>query len=113
MDKQALKTKIIELLGRDWKQASEDYGAYREGAKIDRSEPVENDETSQASQSAEIAEALGDDAANEELKIQRVTEINFGPKSEVDEGAVVLIGKMNYVVAASSPSKTMKIVSIS
>jgi hypothetical protein len=103
MDKQALKAKIIELLSQDWQQASTDYGIYRDGAKVDRSEPFENDEMSQASQTAEVAEAMGEDAANDELKIQRVTQIDFGAKSKVEEGAVVSIGKMNYVVAASTP----------
>lgn len=103
MDKLALKAKIIELLGRDWKQTSEEYSAYLDGAKVDRSEPVESDEMSQAGQTAEIAEAIGADAGNDEQRIQRVNEIDFGPKSEVDEGAVVRIGKMNYVVAASTP----------
>jgi hypothetical protein len=107
MDKNALKTKLIELLGGDWKQASGEYRSYLADARVDRSEPAENDEVAQAGAAAEIAEALGEDAANEEQKAQRVAEIDFGPKSEVQEGAVVRIGRMNYIAAASTPEFTL------
>jgi hypothetical protein len=103
MDKQALKAKLIELLSGDWKQSSGDYRTYLEEAKLDRSEPIENDEAAQAGTAAEIAEALGEGTSNDEHKAQRVSEIDFGPKSEVEEGAVIRLGDVAYVAAASTP----------
>jgi hypothetical protein len=103
MDKNALKAKLIELLNGDWKQSSGDYRGYLEEAKLDRSEPIENDEAAQAGTAAEIAEALGEGTSADELKAQRVSEIDFGPKSEVAEGAVIFIGDATYVAAASTP----------
>jgi hypothetical protein len=103
MNKQALKDKLIALLTGDWQQTSEDYRSYRDEARVDRSEPAENDEVAQAGTAAEIAEALGRDAGADEQRVKRVQEIDFGIKSEAEEGAVVRIGRMNYVVAASTP----------
>ena len=103
MDKAALKKELLKLIETELHQSSQDYKRYHAASMVDRSEPVDIDDQSQAGQAAELAEAIGADSQNVSDKMNFVEGLDFGPKTFAEEGAVVTVGKNNYVVAVSTP----------
>lgn len=102
MDKSALQQEILKIIQAELEQSAGNYKTSLGDSMVDRSEPVEIDEQSQAGQAAEIAEALGVDTRNAGDKLAYVSNIDFGSKSEVSEGAVVSVGGRNYVIAVAT-----------
>lgn len=104
MDKSALKQELLKLIESELQQSDDGYKKYHAASMVDRSEPVDIDDQSQAGQAAELAEALGADSQNASEKLAFVEGLDFGPKEFAEEGAVVTVGDRNYVVAVSTPS---------
>lgn len=104
MDKMALKQEVLRLIASELQQSDDGYKTYRSASMVDRSEPVDIDDQSQAGQAAELAEALGADSQNASEKIAYVEALDFGPKSFVEDGAVVTVGGKHYLIAVSTPA---------
>ncbi len=102
MDKLALRDKMLELTEAEMAQANAKYESFLMDARLDRSEPIENDEQAQAETAADLAEAFDDKAHEHAVKLARLRKIDFSPKSEVGPGAVIELGNRYLVVAVST-----------
>lgn len=86
--------------------ARENYLDYVSTARLDRSEPIENDELAQAEVASDFAEALDDTLHDYANKIEKLRTIDFGPKLAVNEGAVVKLSGRHFVIAVSTSKFT-------
>jgi hypothetical protein len=84
--------------------ARENYLDYVSTARLDRSEPIENDELAQAEVASDFAEALDDTLHDYANKLEKLRTIDFGPKLAVNEGAVVKLSGRHFVIAVSNGS---------
>jgi transcription elongation GreA/GreB family factor len=102
MNKQIVKQTMLSLTARDLESAREKYLEYVESARLDRSEPIENDEQAQAELASDLSEAFDDAVHSHSDKIEKLSTIDFGPKNRVEEGAVVKLGGRFFVIAVST-----------
>ena len=101
MNKQIVKQTMLSLDARDLESAREKYLEYVGSARLDRSEPSKT--TSKRRQSAEdLSEAFDDTVHSHSDKIEKLAAMDFGPKSKVEEGAVVKLGGRLFVIAVST-----------
>ena len=83
IDKSHLRTTMLALTGAELTQAHKTYERFLASARLDRSEPIENDEQAQA-------------------KIAALQALDLGPKDEVAPGAAVRIGDRYLVIGVST-----------
>lgn len=102
MNKQIVKKTMLSLETDDLESAREKYLEYVASARLDRSEPIEDDEQAQAELASDLSEAFDDAVHSHSDKIAKLAAIDFGPKSRVEEGAVVKLGGRFFVVAVST-----------
>ncbi|MBX9662761.1 hypothetical protein [Novosphingobium sp.] len=86
--------------------ARENYLDYVSTAKLDRSEPIENDELAQAEVASDFAEALDDTLHDYADKLEKLGTIDFSPKLTVTEGAVIKLSGRHFVIAVSTSKFT-------
>src|SRR4030095_3212511 len=101
MDKKIVKQTMLSLEARDLQSAREKYLGYVAGARLDRSEPVEDDEQAQAELASDLSAAFGDTVHSHADKIEKLAAMDFGPKNKVEEGAVVKLSGKFFVIAVS------------
>lgn len=106
MDKNIIKETMLSLEGAALQSAREKYLEYVADARLDRSEPIENDERAQAEIASDLSEALDDTLHDHTDKLEKLSQIDFGPKSAVAEGAVVRLSGRYFVVAVSTSKFT-------
>ena len=82
--------------------ARENYLDYVSTARLDRSEPIENDEQAQAEVASDLAEALDDTLDDYADKLDKLRTFDFGPNSAVTEGALVRLSGRYFVIAVST-----------
>ena len=82
--------------------AREKYLDFVASARLDRSEPIENDEQAQAEIASDLSEAFDQPVHAHADKIAKLNTIDFGPKSEVEEGAIVKVSGRYFVIAVST-----------
>lgn len=102
MDKDIIKETMLSLEADALQSAREKYLEYVAGAKLDRSEPIENDEHAQAEIASDLSEALDDTVHDHIDKLDRLRAVDFGPKSTVSEGALVRLSGRYFVIAVST-----------
>ncbi len=102
MNKYVLRETMLTLSAAELESAHDKYQRYLESARLDRSEPIENDEHAQAEISSDVAEAFDDTLHDYSRKIEKLKSIDFGPKSIVSEGAVVKLSGRHFVIAVST-----------
>ena len=102
MDKELLKETMLLLEAHELKSAREQYLEYVKSARLDRSETVDDDEQAQAEIASSLSEALDDAAFDHFAKIKKLSTIDFGPKTMVEEGALVKMGGRYFVIAVST-----------
>lgn len=102
MDKNIIKETMLSLEADALQSAREKYFEYVAGAKLDRSEPIENDEHAQAEIASDLSEALDDTVHDHIDKLDRLRDVDFGPKSTVSEGALVRLSGRYFVIAVST-----------
>jgi hypothetical protein len=102
MDKDIIKETMLSLEGATLQSAREKYLDYVADARLDRSEPIENDERVQAEIAGELSEALDDTLHDHADKLDKLREVDFGPKSAVTEGALVRLSGRYFVIAVST-----------
>src|SRR3954447_15634228 len=98
MDKQRVKQTMLELEQRQFNASTGAYLEYVRSARLDRSEPIENDELAQAEFASDLAEALDEPVHDHAEKIAKLRSIDFGTKQSVEEGAIVTLGGRRFVV---------------
>ena len=89
MDKNIIKETMLSLEGAAFQSAREKYFDYVADARLDRSEPIENDKQAQAEIASDLSEALDDTLHDHADKLDKLREVDFGPKSTVTQGALV------------------------
>jgi hypothetical protein len=101
-DKRHIRETMLSLENAAFESAREKYQEYVSTARLDRSEPIENDEQAQAEVASDIAEALDDTLDDYSEKIEKLRTIDFGPKTTVAEGAVIKLSGRYFVISVST-----------
>lgn len=102
MDKRIIKQTMLALESADLRSDRKQYFDYVAEARLDRSEPIEDDEQSHAEFASDLAEALDDALHDHTDKLDKLREIDFGPKSTVTEGALVRLSGRYFVIAVAT-----------
>lgn len=102
MDKERVKQTMIELEQRQFDASKDAFLGYVSSARLDRTEPIENDELAQAAFARDLSEAFHEPVHSHADKIARLQRIDFGPKSVVQEGAIVKVVGREFVVAVAT-----------
>ncbi len=102
MDKRLVRETMLSLQRHELESAKEKYFEYVANARLDRSEPIENDEQAQAEIASDLSEALDDTVHNYSDKLSKLQTIDFGPKVKVEEGAIVKLGGRHFVISVST-----------
>ncbi|HYX47215.1 MAG TPA: hypothetical protein VE820_10400, partial [Sphingomicrobium sp.] len=89
MDKERVKQRMLELEQQQFDASRDAYLGYVSSARLDRTEPIENDELAQAAFARDLSEAFDEPVHAHADKIAKLKRIDFGPKSVVEEGAIV------------------------
>ena len=100
MDKNIIKETMLSLEGAALQSACEKYFDYVADARLDRSEPIENDKQAQAEIASDLSEALDDTLHDHADKLDKLREVDFGPKSAVTEGALEVHSSLGLAVDA-------------
>src|SRR3954469_19965802 len=106
MDKNIIKETMLSLEGASLQSAREKYFDYVADARLDRSEPIESDEQAQAEIASILSEALDDTLHDHTDKMDKLREVDFGPKSAVTEEALVCFFVRHFVIAVSTSKFT-------
>ena len=106
IDKSHLRATMLALTEAELAQAHKTYERFLSGARLDRSEPIENDEQAQAERSADLAEAFDDLEHEASAKLAAIAQLDFGPRNEVAPGAAVKIGDRYLVIGVSTGEST-------
>ncbi len=101
-NKDHIRETMLSLETASLQSARDSYQDYLSTARVDRTEPVENDEQAQAEVASDVAEALDDKLHDYADKLDKLRMIDFGPKSAVAEGAVVKLSGRHFVIAVST-----------
>lgn len=102
MNKEIIRETMLSLEADALESAREKYFEYVASAKLDRSEPIEDDEQAQAEMASDLSEALDDTVHDHTEKIDKLHAIDFGPKSSVEEGALVKLSGRQFIIAVST-----------
>ncbi len=105
-NKDHMRETMLSLETAALQSARDVYLDYVSTARLDRSEPIENDEQAQAEIASDLAEALDDTLHDYTDKLAKLRTIDFGPKSEVSEGALVKLSGRYFVIAVSTSKFT-------
>jgi len=71
---------MLSLEGAVLQSTHEKYFEYVADARLDRSEPIESDEQTQAEIASDLSEALDDTRHHHTGKLDKLREVDFGPK---------------------------------
>jgi hypothetical protein len=102
MDKERVKQTMLELEQQQFEASREAYLDYVSSARLNQSEPIENDELAQAAFARDLSEAFDEPVHAHADKIARLRRIDFGPKRSVEEGAIVKVAGRQFVVAVAT-----------
>ena len=107
-NKDHLRETMLSLETASLRSARDNYLNYVSTARVDRTESIENDELAQAEIASDFAEALDDTLDDYADKLEKLRTIDFGPKSTVNEGAVVKLSGRYFVIAVSTSKFTCR-----
>lgn len=107
-NKEHIQETMLSLETEAFNSARENYLDYVATARVDRTEPIENDELAQAEVASDFAEALDDTLDDYNEKLEKLRTIDFGAKSAVHEGAVVKMSGRYFVIAVSTGKFTCR-----
>ena len=82
MNKQIVKQTMLSLEARGLESAREKYLEYVGSARLDRSEPIEDDEQAQAELASDLSDAL--DGTTRTPTRFRISAMDFAPMSKVE-----------------------------
>lgn len=102
MDKERVKQTMLELEQRRFEASRDAYLDYVSSARLDRTEPIETDELAQAAFARDLSEAFDEPVHVHADKIEKLRGIDFGPKSVVEEGAIIKVAGRQFVVAVAT-----------
>jgi hypothetical protein len=102
MDKERVKQTMLELEQQQFEASKEAYLDYVSSARVDRTEPIEDDELAQAFFASDLSQAFDEPVHAHADKIGKLKRIDFGPKSHVEEGAIVKVAGRYFVVSVAT-----------
>lgn len=102
MDKERVKRTMLELERQQFEASKDAYLDYVSSARLDRTEPIETDELAQAAFARDLSEAFDAPVHAHADKTAKLQRIDFGPKSVVEEGAIVTVAGRQFVVAVAT-----------
>ena len=102
LDKNIIKETMLSLEAAALRGAREEYFDYVADARLDRSEPIENDEQAQAEIASDFSEALDDTVRDHTGKLEKLNTIDFGSKATISEGALVRLSGRYFIIAVST-----------
>jgi hypothetical protein len=102
MDKAIIRKTMLSLEADALHSARQHYLDYVSDARLDRSEPIEDDEQAQAELASDLSEALDDSIRDHTDKIAKLETVDFGAKSTVEEGALVKLSGKYFIIAVST-----------
>lgn len=102
MDKTELKTRLMDMTQADYDAAREKFQSLAAEARVSGDETVERDMQSQAEAAGEMAAAWDEAMHDDEARLKRLKEIDFGPKEQVTDGAAVEVDGRLLVVSVST-----------
>jgi hypothetical protein len=102
MDKQRVKQRMLELEQEQFEASQDAYLEYVQSARLDHSEPIEDDELAQAVFARDLAEGLDEPVHAHAEKIAKLRSMDFGPKQSVEEGAIVTLAGRRFVVSVAT-----------
>lgn len=102
MSKAHLKDIMLNLEAKKLAYSEQEYKQYLVGAARDRSEPSDHDSNSQEFESSEIAASFECPIHTYEEALAELKRIDFGPKTEVTEGATVRFNGRWFVIAVAT-----------
>ena len=102
MDKERVKRTMLNLEQQQFNASKDAYLDYVSSARLDRTEPIEIDEHAQAVFASDLSEAFDEPVHAHAEKIAALQRIDFGPKSAVEEGAIIKVAGRQFVVAVAT-----------
>lgn len=102
MDKTDLKSRLLDMTRADYEASREKFQSLAAEARVSGDETVERDQQSQAEAAGEMAAAWDEAMHDDEARLKRLQELDFGPKDEVTEGAAVQLDDRLLVVCVST-----------
>ncbi|WP_242187099.1 hypothetical protein [Sphingomonas sp. CARO-RG-8B-R24-01] len=106
MDKQKVRETMLQLEEAAYDASRQSYLQYISAARLDRTEPIENDEQAQAEFARDLSEAFDQPIHAHSEKLEKLRRIDFAPKRAVDEGAIVKVAGRYFVIAVASDKFT-------
>lgn len=101
-DKTHLKTTMLSLKAEELRFAESAYEQYLAGAAGRGGEAADADASSHAHNSGVLAQSFECPIHTHEEALEALKQIDFGPKNEVTEGAVVRINGRSFVIAVAT-----------
>jgi hypothetical protein len=102
MDKLRVKQTMLDLEQEHFNASREAYLGFVASARLDRSEPIENDEQAQAEFASDLSEAFDQPVHAHADKFAKLQKIDFGPKNKVEEGAIVKMMGRHFVIGVAT-----------
>lgn len=102
LNKSLLRSSLLSLEAVQLQQSRRAYAEHLQQARRDPTEPTDHDQASHEFASAKLAEYFEGPLHSYEAGMQRLRNIDFGPKVEVEEGAAVRIAGRWYVVGVAT-----------
>lgn len=99
MNKDHVRTTMLSLTEDALNHAKQGYADFLQSARIDRSESVEVGDAALAEHASDLAEAFDQPIHTNADKLAKLERIDFGPKTEVEEGALVRLNGRYFVIA--------------
>jgi len=104
MNKTCVRETMLALTEQELEHAAEKYGKFLQGTQVVDNEPIELDEQAQAKWQADLAEAFEQPVHNAEDKLAAIRKIDFGPKGQVEPGAIVCVDGKHFIIGVSTDS---------
>jgi hypothetical protein len=98
MDKVTLKATLIKQHQETLQRLRNDYAAYQRGGDLNLEDVRDADDNSHREQTEEYLQALERQIHQRENEIKMLRDLDFGSKTSVAEGAVVLVNGQYYII---------------
>jgi hypothetical protein len=98
MDKVILKTTLIHAHQEALKGLRDEYASYQSGGNLNLEDVRDADDNSHREETEEYLQAMERQIHQRENELNMLRELDFGPKTSVTEGAVVLVNGQYYII---------------
>lgn len=100
--KEEIKNRIIEIEKEELKGLKDMYETYSEAADLDEESSLDPEDFSKQDQSRESARSLEIRINRAKMALDSFLNLDFGAKSEVEPGALVLTDSLNFFIGISA-----------